>query len=107
MNRLTLAAAGCAALVAGMAGVGSAQPAKSVDPDTASLVKGNNGFALDLYQRLGNQDGNLFFSPYSISNALAMTYSGARGKTAIDMAATLRFPFEGPRLHAAFAHLVH
>jgi len=57
--------------------------------DRAALVKGNNQFALDLYAKLKAQDGNLFFSPYSISTALAMTYGGARSRTADEMAKTL------------------
>ena len=93
------------ALVLAMVGVtGAQQP--NLSPDTAALAKSDNAFAADLYQQLRGQDGNLFFSPYSISNALAMTYAGARGKTADDMAATLKFPFPGNRLHAAFAGLV-
>ena len=38
----------------------------------------NNEFGLDLFARLRNQEGNLFFSPYSISAAMALTYTGAR-----------------------------
>ncbi len=56
------------------------------------IVDGNNQFALQLYQKLRGGDGNLFFSPYSISTALAMTYAGARGATAHEMAQTLLFP---------------
>jgi serpin B len=55
----------------------------------------NNQFALDLYGRLAEQKGNLVFSPYSITSALAMTYAGARGATATEMAAVLRFPSDG------------
>jgi serine protease inhibitor len=94
-----------AAILFALAGVSLAQQ-PDLSPDTAALAKGDNAFAIDLYQRLSRDDGNLFFSPYSISNALAMTYAGARGKTADDMAATLKFPFQGNRLHAAFAGLV-
>ena len=57
-----------------------------------SIVGGNTQFAFDLYQQLKDEDGNLFFSPYSISTALAMTYAGAREKTAEQMAQTLHFP---------------
>ena len=60
-------------------------------------------FAFDLYARLRARDGNVFFSSYSISNALAMTYAGARGPTATQMAAALRFPMDGDRLHQSFA----
>ena len=55
------------------------------------VVQGNNQFAIDIYARLRQQPGNLFFSPYSLSTALAMTYAGARGETAEQMAKTLHF----------------
>ncbi|MGC8816206.1 MAG: serpin family protein [Candidatus Hadarchaeum sp.] len=70
--------------------------------DFAELVAGNTGFALDLYQRVRASEGNLFFSPYSISLALAMTYAGARGPTAQEMAEVLRFTLPQERLHPAF-----
>jgi len=60
--------------------------------DTKALVEGNNAFALDLYAKLREQEGNLFFSPFSISTALGMTYAGARGETEAQMAKVLRFP---------------
>ncbi|MCX5646047.1 MAG: serpin family protein [Phycisphaerae bacterium] len=53
---------------------------------------GNNYFALQLYQKLQSQQGNLFFSPYSISTALAMTYAGAKGRTQEQMAEALCLP---------------
>jgi len=56
------------------------------------IVKGNNEFALELYAKLRTQEGNLFFSPYSISTALAMAYAGARGETESQMAKALHFP---------------
>ena len=49
--------------------------------DMKSVVEGNTTFALNLYSKLKDAEGNLFFSPYSISTALAMTYAGARGNT--------------------------
>ena len=66
------------------------------------LVEGNSAFAFELYQALKGKDGNLFYSPYSISMALAMTYAGARGDTAEQMADTLDFLLEQERLHPAF-----
>jgi serpin B len=74
--------------------------------DRATVAKGNNQFAVDLYARLGEQEGNLFFSPYSLSTALAMTYAGARGATAQEMARALHFTLESARLHAALAGLL-
>lgn len=55
-------------------------------------VKGNNEFALELYKKLSQvKSNNLFISTYSISSALAMTYAGARGTTAEEMAQALHF----------------
>lgn len=73
--------------------------------DLAALVDGNNAFAFDLYQALREEDDNLFYSPYSISLALAMTYAGARSETAQQMADTLCFSLPQDRLHPAFNSL--
>ena len=74
--------------------------------DVAAVVKGNNEFAFDLYGQLRKQNGNLFFSPNSISTALAMTYAGARNDTAAEMAKALHFTLPEDKLHPAFADLV-
>src|SRR5215471_3308859 len=73
----------------------------------AADLSGNTRFAFDLYQQLAAQDphANLFFSPYSISTALAMTYTGARGQTATEMAATLHCDQPQAEVPAAFAAL--
>jgi len=68
--------------------------APSEAKDLEAVVEGNNAFALALYAQLRGLEGNLFFSPYSISTALAMTHAGARGATAGQMAQVLRFPTE-------------
>jgi serpin B len=70
--------------------------------EQALLVEGNSAFAFELYQALKGNGGNLFYSPYSISLALAMTYAGARGETAEQMADTLHFMLGQERLHPAF-----
>ena len=58
------------------------------------FVQANNEFAADLYHQLASDNGgeNLFFSPYSMFNVLAMAAEGARGVTAEEMGAVLRFP---------------
>ena len=66
------------------------------------LSSGNAEFALHLYQELKEKEGNLIFSPYSISSALAMTYGGARGDTEREMAQTLSFTLPQDHLHPAF-----
>lgn len=70
-----------------------------------TAVQGNTEFALELYQQLRAEKGNLFFSPYSISAALAMTYAGARGDTELQMAQTLHFLLSQKELHPALALL--
>ena len=75
------------------------------DADLAALCSDNGAFALDLYQALKTQEGNLFYSPHSISVALAMTYGGARGETAAEMAETLHFDLPQEQLHPAFNRL--
>ena len=74
----------------------------AADADLAALVRGNTAFAFDLYQALREDDGNLFYSPHSISLALAMTYAGARGDTETQMADTLHFDLPQDSLHSTF-----
>jgi serpin B len=75
--------------------------------DIKKVAAGNTDFAFDLYGKLkdSNPTGNLFFSPYSISNALSMTYAGARGNTEKQMAEALHFTLPGKHLHSAFGTL--
>ena len=70
-----------------------------------ALVDGNTAFAVDLYRQLKEPGENLFFSPFSISSALAMTYGGAQGTTAVEMAEVLHFPVSQDELHPLFGTL--
>lgn len=102
-----LVSAGCAGTTAGGAKVLQSEKQRQTTPaasdeELTALAAGNNAFALALYQQLGGSGENLFFSPYSISQALAMTYAGARGATADEMARTLRFTLPQSALHPAF-----
>ena len=75
-------------------------------PPEAQATAAVNAFALDIYRQLaGDEKGNIFFSPYSVSSALAMTWAGAAGSTAGEMAAALRFP-EPEALHAGMKALM-
>lgn len=73
--------------------------------DMDIMVEGNSAFAFKIYQALKDTDGNLFYSPYSISEALAMTYAGARGETEAQMKETLQFQLAQQALHPAFNSL--
>jgi serpin B len=70
--------------------------------DLATLVADNTAFAADLYRQVHDKPGNLFMSPHSISTALAMTYAGANGPTATQMATALHFTLPPATLHAGF-----
>lgn len=54
-----------------------------------TMLDNHNRFAYDMYQQLGKEPGNLFFSPSSVWTALAMTYMGAAGRTEAEMSQTL------------------
>jgi serpin B len=73
--------------------------------DTQSTVVSNTAFAFELYSDLAKTPGNIFFSPYSISAALAMTYGGARGETAKQIAKALHFSKTTGETDLGFAHL--
>ena len=104
MNRLFAALTGLAAL-------SCATPSENVDPaaqaDVPAVARDDNQFALDLYAQLRGQQGNLFFSPYSISTALAMTRAGARGDTAAEMDKVMHFALPQDKLNPAFGALIH
>jgi serine protease inhibitor len=76
------------------------------DADQAVVVEGNNAFAVALYHQLSHQAAKLFFSPESISTALAMAYAGARGNTASEMAKALHFTVPPGQLHPAMGALL-
>ena len=86
-------------------GVGSniSHNAGPVDQDVLQLASNSSNFAFDLYRTVSDeQEGNLFFSPYSISQVMAMAYAGARGETERQIADTLRYSLPQDRLHPAF-----
>ena len=73
--------------------------------DVDTLVAGNNIFAFKLYGELRKVDGNMFYSPYSVSVALAMLQAGAKGATATDTAKALEYALSGEALDTAFNSL--
>jgi serpin B len=80
--------------------------ARNLEPDvspaeTSTLTSGNAAFAFALYRGVAEGDANLFFSPHSISSALAMAYAGAQGATETEMALALHFGLGQAALHPA------
>jgi serpin B len=104
-----VATLGCSAPEVTAQVVKSDKPRDTAPKTTAgsvnALVDGNSAFALSLYQSVRTTEGNIFFSPYSISEAMAMTWAGARGQTESDIGAAMHFTLSQDKLHPAFNQL--
>ena len=103
---------------AGCTGTIPAQPASPVNEktpvgvsanSTRAVADANNRFAFDLYSRLARNSrlagSNIFFSPFSISSALAITYEGANGKTANEIRSVFYFPADNTQRREGFTGL--
>ena len=76
----------------------------AVASDRTALIEGNNAFALEVYRREATPGrGNLFFSPFSISSAMAMVDVGARSETATEIEKTMHWGVSGERLSNAWS----
>jgi serpin B len=130
MNQLTIMLLALASLVVAalsLAGCTSPDipaeelPPEGMTPDTTyppgpppgsqlSIVAANNQFALDLYTRLAedprNSEENIFFSPFSISSALAITYEGARGETADEIRKVFHFPTDSAMMQGGYQAII-
>jgi serpin B len=102
MNRLRMISVGFLAFVLLLA---ASAPCFAAAPEEQQAAKAVNAFAIDLYGKLRKAEGNLFFSPYSISGCLAMACTGARGTTESQMAKVLHFSVEKPTTGKAFHDL--
>ena len=83
----------------------SDQTATTLSSNATVRVAGNTAFALELYRRLKGTNGNLLFSPWSISTSMAITFAGARGNTERQMADALNFDTNQTQFHAASGEL--
>jgi len=72
-----------------------------------AITEGNDRFALELYSNLANdpanKDQNLFFSPWSISSAMAVSYEGARNMTANEIRNVLHFSDDRDSLREGYS----
>jgi serpin B len=67
---------------------------------------GDNDFTFDVYHQVNTSSGNVFFSPFSLYDALAMTYEGAKGQTAYQMAKVLYLQQDNATRWQSFASLI-
>ena len=70
-----------------------------------SIAGSNNAFGISLYKKLAEKEENIFFSPYSIDVAMAMTYAGAEGETAHQIKDVFNWQLPDDKLHAAVGEL--
>ncbi|HXQ82039.1 MAG TPA: serpin family protein [Opitutaceae bacterium] len=86
------------ALVAALAGprAGAAQP------PAADAAHAGAALGADLYRLFAAREGNIVFSPYSISEALALLSAGAGGKTRQELLDTLHWTLPSDQMAAAF-----
>ena len=105
-NFLTTAGALAAGAALGYANTDAKNPVSSpvpLDPEAGKMI---NAFAGDLYAKLRAEEGNVFFSPFSISTALGMTATGANGNTLSQMQNVLHLPADAGTIDARYAGLI-
>lgn len=81
------------------------EDSKAIPEGVKAIVDASNQFAFDLYNQFKDEEGNIFFSPYSISTAMAMVYEGAKGDTAQEIQSVFNFPIDDTVRQSSFASL--
>lgn len=88
----------------------SSMTISAIPGSVTNVVDANNRFALTLYAHLADEpahrNDNLFFSPFSISSALAITWEGARGTTAEEIRSVFHFPEDQSVLRSGFPEVI-
>jgi serpin B len=77
------------------------------DSPLRQLAADNAAFGMSLYSQISKNPGNVFFSPYSISEAFALLYAGAKGETAAELENTLHITLKDNSLHAAYRDMLN
>jgi serpin B len=77
------------------------------ETEELDVVTANNQFAIDLYSELKGEEGNIFFSPYSISTALAMLYEGTKGQTADEIQNVFYLPRDDSLRRTSFSEIIN
>ncbi|XP_078794526.1 leukocyte elastase inhibitor-like isoform X7 [Oryzias latipes] len=97
-----------AMVMLGARGTTASQMTKEIMASLNTVSSANTNFSLDLFKQLSNKDktANVFYSPFSISSALAMVMLGARGTTASQMTESLKLRDSQDQVHASFAELL-
>lgn len=73
-----------------------------LDVKSASVVTSNNQFGFDLFQNLSPaEEGNLFISPLSVSQALSMVWNGATDQTATEIATVLGYAYQPEEINSS------
>ena len=89
----------------GLIGFTKLDDSKATTEGVNEIVLANNQFAIDYYNQLDKENKNIFFSPFSISTAIAMTYEGTDGKTAEEIRKVFYFPQNNEQRKSSFAKI--
>ena len=89
-----------------MSSLGRVTAPEVTDAQTQTLAVDNTAFALDFYNQIRSNDGNIIYSPFSISMALAMTMAGAAGNTETAMMNALRMSLPAEMVYPAYDALL-
>ena len=93
--------------------VGNAMSFTDEEPQVINInynaANSNNQFMMKMYNILANdkKQDNIFFSPFSISSALAMTFAGSDGNTEVEMANALEFSANTELFHKDFSRVTN
>lgn len=73
-------------------GLPKVTPSKEeLESNMHALIQGNNSFAFELYSQLQSAPGNLCFSPYSVTAAIAIPFAGSKGSTQVELRTVMHY----------------